>query len=167
MTERCVIMVRAVAALAVAAFAAGLMDHGPSGPRAGRLEAHPAPPPRNATQNPRDRHARNGLYTDDEVRRVVEWWTARDPHDEALLRVVPNGTTAPLLTVFVALGIDPARLGKPGEVRLFHVVTLTWQVSPSYDLSCMTATNDPANKGVGYTDPRRRLYGVRIGKRDR
>ncbi len=72
-----------------------------------------------------------------------------------------------LLTVFGALGIDPARLGAPTQGGLNLVVFLTWQVSPSYDLTCMTAINDPENEGVGYTDPKRRLYGIQIGKRDR
>ena len=62
---------------------------------------------------------------------MVERWTARDLHDESLLRVVPNGTSAPLLTVFGTIGLDPARLGTPTETGL---VLLT-ELLPSYDLS--------------------------------
>jgi len=108
---------------------------------------------------------RTGRYTDDDVKSVVERWTANDPDDETFLRVVPAGTSAPLLTVFGALGLDLARLGAPTEAGANHVVYLTWQVSPSYTLKCMTAINDSDNEGLSYTDPKRRLYGIRIVKR--
>ena len=108
----------------------------------------------------------SGRYTDAEVRAIIDRWTAGNLNDESLLRVVPSGTAAPLVTVFGALGLDPARLGKPADCGFNMARYLTWRISPSYNLSAMTATNDPDNRGVEYTDSRRRLYGIRISKRE-
>jgi hypothetical protein len=105
---------------------------------------------------------RTGLYTDDEIRRVLERWTARDPHDQALLRVVPKGASAPLLTVFGALGLDVARLGKPGATGLKHFLYLTWQVSPACRLLCRTTYDDTVFEGDWDTDPKRNLSEIRI-----
>ena len=104
----------------------------------------------------------SGLYTDGEALGVIERWSAHHPGDETLLQVVPFGTEAPLSTVFGALGFDLGRLGTPTEMGANNVVFLTWQLSPTYQLSCMTNVDDPENSGAGYTDPKRPLYGIRI-----
>jgi len=161
---------RAAAALSVAAFAVGVstgfVGYHCLGPRPGHPAITTAPSrDEGAVLGAQGQDPPTGLYTDNEVRRVVERWTARRPNDDTLLRVVPSGSTAPLVTVFGALGLDLPRLGKPTEERVDFVLYLTWRVSPSYDLSCMTAAIDPDNERFGYTDPRRRLYGIRISKR--
>lgn len=121
--------------------------------------------------HPRPQIPEISLYRDDEVQRIVEKWSARDPADKSLLRLAPVGKSAPLQTVFGSLELDPARLGKPIEIEikteLDQLVFLKWQLSPSFELSCLTANNDPKNKSVGYTDPQRLLYGIRIGTRVR
>lgn len=102
------------------------------------------------------------LYADNEVKRIFAKWSDPQPGDETFLRVVPSGTSLPLKDVFAALEIDLGRLGKPEASGFHHVVFLSWQVSPSYLLTCMTAINDSRNDGVGYTDPERQLYGIRL-----
>jgi hypothetical protein len=97
---------------------------------------------------------------------VIERWSAHDPTDKAFLKVVPAGTTSSFDTVLQDLGLDRDRLGEPFVTGRHHVVFLTWQISHSYELSCMTAINDRRNNGLGYRDPQRRVYGIRILKQD-
>lgn len=46
-----------------------------------------------------------------------------------------------------------------------YVVYIAWKASPSYDICCMSAINDPLNNNIGLKEPRRRVYGIRILRR--
>jgi hypothetical protein len=111
------------------------------------------------------------LYTDEEIRKPakhdIDEVTGRD---EALLGtpyldVVPAGESSPRAKVFNALDIDDARIQDFRHSQVDFVIFLYWQVSPSYDICCMSATNDRSNDGLALTDPRRKVYGVRLIKR--
>ena len=58
-----------------------------------------------------------GAYTDTEIERVINRWTARDPKDDTFLRVVPSGTDAPLAGVFE--GADVGRHVRAGYLQGF------------------------------------------------
>lgn len=116
------------------------------------------------------------LHTDDQIRRLVPYDIAvtsismalredMEPFDVPCLGVVPEGESYPRDKVFQALKIDDKRIGDFRHSQINFVIFLTWQVSPSYDISCMTAINDPENKGLRLTDPKRKVYGIRLLKR--
>jgi hypothetical protein len=79
-----------------------------------------------------------------------------------ILKVVVTGENKPLEEVLKALNLPSLNLGKPQQSAINHVTFLRWQISPSYDLVCMTnALNEP----VGDTPHQRRpVYGVRFIK---
>jgi hypothetical protein len=81
------------------------------------------------------------------------------------LPVVRAGESRPRAEVFKDLGLDEDRTRNRREEAMDKVIFLVWQVSPSYDLVCMTGTKGPANTTVDPFDPRRRVYGVRIVRR--
>jgi len=129
----------------------------------GQSSAQPpqvAPPPRPSK-----------LYTDEEIRRLakhdIDKVTGRD---DALLGtpcldVVPAGESHPRAKVFKALGIDDARVRDFRHSQVDFVIFLYWQVSPSYEICCMTAANDRNNDELALTDPQRTVYGIRFVKR--
>jgi hypothetical protein len=127
------------------------------------------PAERMADANQKDSSRTKGLYTDDEARRILENWTAADAEDPSFLRVVPDGKTAPLETVLSALRVDADRLGEPTANAFMHVEYLVWRLSPSYDLSMMTASHDPFNLWMiqDFHNAGRMVYGIRILKRER
>jgi len=43
--------------------------------------------------------------------------------------------------------------------------SLAWQVSPSYDIIFVTATNEPDNNGMKFTDSKRKIYGIWLVER--
>ena len=111
------------------------------------------------------------LYTDEEIRKLakhdIDKVTGRD---EALLGtpwldVVPAGESHPRAEVFKVLGIDDARVRDFRHSEVDFVIFLYWQVSPSYDICCMSATKDRNNGGLALTDPQRKVYGIRLVKR--
>jgi hypothetical protein len=106
-----------------------------------------------------------GLYTDVEVERLAG--KQLQPDEATLLDVVPAGETKPRQVVFQALGLNESRLRDRRSAPDDHVVFLYWRASPSYDLSFMTATKGPANKGLDVFDPNRQVYGVRIERRSK
>jgi hypothetical protein len=112
-----------------------------------------------------------GLYTDEEIRKLApfdidkESGGGRGLLDIPFIDVVPEGESYPRSKVFKTLNIDEARIRDFRQAAINLVVFLTWQVSPSYDICCMTAINDPDNDGLQLTDPRRKVYGVRFVKR--
>lgn len=79
--------------------------------------------------------------------------------------MVSNGESLPRGDVFNTLAIEDKRIRGFREYAEDRVVFLTWQVSPSYDISCMTATNDHDNDGLKMTDPKRKVYGIRLLRR--
>jgi hypothetical protein len=111
-----------------------------------------------------------GLYTDDEIRKLADFDidkesdNARALFDIRCLDVVPNGKSYPRAKVFKMLNLDDARLRGFWSSGFDFVDFLTWQVSPSYDICCMTAINDPENDDLELTDPKRKVYGIRLLK---
>lgn len=77
-----------------------------------------------------------------------------------ILKVVPAGETKPLEDVFKALKLEDANLGKPRQSTMNHVTFLRWQVSPSYDLVCMTSSLNQPEGDV--PSGKRSVYGVRL-----
>ncbi|MHC5054078.1 MAG: hypothetical protein ACYTKD_05095 [Planctomycetota bacterium] len=78
------------------------------------------------------------------------------------LGVVPLGETWTRKDVFQELGIEEARLRDRRQWQESDIKFLRWQVSPSYDIVCVTATDDPANEGLDVFDPERMVYGIRL-----
>jgi hypothetical protein len=113
--------------------------------------------------------AGKGLYKDADVLKLTEGKRFdEDVFEEAvLLDVVPRGEAYPREDVFKALGIKESRLRDKRGGGLYKVVFTSWQISPSYDLSYMTASNDKSQKDVDFDSPKRLIYGIRIVKRVR
>jgi hypothetical protein len=123
------------------------------------LWAAPRLPPRPA----------DGLHTDVAIRALAGPDDPQPAPDGAwdylklpCLDVVPSGQSRPRADVFKDLGLDEGRTRDRRDIPIDNVVFLAWQVSPSYDLVYMTATNDPANDMLDPFDPSRKVYGVRI-----
>jgi hypothetical protein len=113
-----------------------------------------------------------GLYRDDEIRRLAgsKKIEKYNEHGQGFfgipcLDVVPSGSSLPRSAVFEKLHIDESRIQDFREWGEDNVVFLIWQLSPSYDICCMTATNDSGNDGLAMTDPKREVYGIRLVKR--
>jgi hypothetical protein len=116
---------------------------------------------------PRPQKPGKGLYADTEIERLGRKGIKDlTPSEGLLLDVVPIGETKQRGEVFRALGIDERRLRHRLSLGVGKVVFLVWQASPSYNLSLMTAINDPANTGLDVFDVNRRVYGVRIQRRE-
>ena len=113
------------------------------------------------------------LYTDEEIRKLAKHDIDKvTGKDEALLKtpyldVVPAGESYPRAKVFKTLNIDEARIRDFRHSQVDFVVFLYWQVSPSYDICCMTASNDRGNDKLELTDPQRKVYGIRLVKRSK
>jgi hypothetical protein len=113
------------------------------------------------------------LYTDEEIRKLAKYDIDKASEggkglfDIPCLDVVPNGESYARAKVFKALNLDDTRIKEFRHSEMDHVVFLTWQVSPSYAISCMSATNDPDNGGVALTHPNRKVYGIRLVKRSK
>jgi hypothetical protein len=58
--------------------------------------------------------------------------------------------------------MEEARLRDPRQWQENDIKFLRWQASPSYDIVCVTAIDDPANDGLDVFDPRRKVYGIRL-----
>ncbi len=107
-----------------------------------------------------------GLYADTEARRLLERCGAEaSPRGGTYLRVVPDGEAAPLGDVLWELGLDLNRLGALETNGVDHVYFLTWQLSPSYDLSCMSPKMGLRRRRLEYEDPRRPVYAFQIVRR--
>jgi hypothetical protein len=115
---------------------------------------------------PRQQKPGTGLYTDAEIQRLAgKGFKGLRPGETVLLAVVPIGESRPRGEVFRALHLDESRLRDRRSESVHKVIFLFWQAAPSYDLSFMTAINDPENRGLDDFDPRRKVYGVRIRRR--
>jgi hypothetical protein len=115
-----------------------------------------------------------GLHTDDEIRRLAPYdidaatAAARSILDMPHLMVVPAGSIRPRVEVFRDLGLDEKRLRDFRASHEGRVVFLRWQVSPSYDVVCMTGDNDGGRidgPPLSYDHPARGVYGIRVVKR--
>jgi hypothetical protein len=131
----------------------------------------PPPPPAQEAGlpvAPAPRPAPTGLYTDEEIRKIAKVEIDREagafglPFDAPILDVVPAGESRPRGEVFAELGIKDSRVRNFWTSGINHVTFLNWQVSPSYDISCMTGSFDPDNAGLELTDSRRKVYGIRL-----
>jgi hypothetical protein len=110
------------------------------------------------------------LYSDEEIRKLskLDIAPAEDgvaPFGVLSLDVVPAGEGEQRGKVFKTLKIDETRIRDFRHFQTDYVVFLRWQVSASYDICCMTATNDRENDGLALTDRRRQVYGIRLLKR--
>ena len=114
---------------------------------------------------------RTKLYTDHDIRKLAEYDIDRESTsnrhilDMPCLKVVPNGESHARTKVFNTLNIDEHCIQDLRHHYSGNVVFLTWRISPSYDICCMSATNDKANSGLALSDPNRRVYGIRLIKR--
>ncbi|HJZ93954.1 MAG TPA: hypothetical protein VKE40_23975 [Gemmataceae bacterium] len=113
-----------------------------------------------------------GLHSDAAIRALAgadEPIRAADGVDDYLklpcLSVVRPGQSRPRAEVFADLGLDEGRMRGRREEAVDKVIFLVWQVSPSYDLVCMTGSKGRANAGLDPFDPERLVYGVRIVRR--
>jgi hypothetical protein len=102
------------------------------------------------------------LYSDAEIEAMLRRLSDVLGSNEDLLDLVPNGTAAPLVTVLGAIGLKQSRLKFKKEWGVNFVQVVHWQISPSYVLVYMTGNNDPDNRDLSKTDPRRSVYGVEI-----
>jgi hypothetical protein len=115
----------------------------------------------------------NELYTDEEIRKLAKFDIDRvSGGDRGIfgipcLEVVPAGESYPRAKVFQTLNLNDTRLRDFRQSGIMAVVFLTWQVSPSYDICCMTAINDSGNDGLELTDPKRKVYGIRLLSRSK
>ena len=110
------------------------------------------------------RRQRQGeLYTDDEARQILKRWGQDGSPEKSNLNVVGDGITESLGSVLHELGLDLDRLGEVRVGGADWVVFLTWQLSPSYDLFCMSpkSLRRPEPR-LDYEDPRRWVYGFKI-----
>ena len=83
------------------------------------------------------------------------------------LSVVPSGESYSRAKVFSRLGLDEARLRNFRTSRMNMVVFLTWQVSSSYDITCMSGTRSLDNHELEMADPERHVYGIRLSRTPR
>ena len=110
-----------------------------------------------------------GLHSDAHVRGLAPFDIAAATRAaDSILRlpwldVVPAGETRTRGDVFRALGLDGGRVGVLRSRPVDKVHYLWWQVSPSYDLCCVTMVlvDEPRD----LTDPGRPVYGVRLVSR--
>lgn len=129
--------------------------------------ASPSPEPANTQLHPQP----VGLYTDEEIRKLAQFDIDQEaddfgfPFDAHVLDVVPAGESYPREKVFKRLNIDDKRIRDFRQIGADFVVFLIWQVSPSYDITCMTAINAAINNRLEMTDSKRHVYGIRFVKR--
>ncbi len=105
-----------------------------------------------------------GLYSDSQVEKFVgDGLDELKEKGRIVLDVLPKDKTSyPRGEVFKMLRIDEKRLRDRRSTGIFMVMFLEWQISPSYDISFMSACNDPANEGLPPFDLKRKVYGIRI-----
>jgi hypothetical protein len=106
------------------------------------------------------------LYRDEEIVTLMRYnsrYIVDDSVDPPRLLVVPEGKSMPLSQVFKTLRIDPNRLTDFQHEQYNSSVSLSWQLSPSYDLNC--ATTDEDDGALAFDDPNRKIYDVIIHER--
>lgn len=116
---------------------------------------------------------RPALHTDDEMREIADRFADKengtqiqfDSSKGHWLNVVPIGEACDRGKVFKDLGIEERRIRDFRSNGIVNVIFLTWQVSPSYDLFCLSASNDLDNNGLELADPKRKVYGIKLVRR--
>lgn len=106
------------------------------------------------------------LYRDEEILplRTYSRYVVDDTFDPPRLLVAEGGKAMPLSQVFKTLSIDPRRLADFRHQRHSVGMSLWWQLSPSYDLTCDAAVEDDG--ALAFDDPNRKIYGVWIHSRN-
>jgi hypothetical protein len=110
------------------------------------------------------------LHSDEEIRRLAphdieaSTKTARSFADVPHLEIVPAGESRPRGEVFRALGISDQKLRDFRTRPSDHVLFLFWQISPSYDIVCMSG-NTFREEALPDDDARRKVYGIRLVSR--
>jgi hypothetical protein len=107
------------------------------------------------------------LYRDEEIVHLMRYnshYIVDTSVNPPRLLVVPEGKSMPLSQVFKTLRIDPSRLTDFQHRQYNRSITLSWQLSPSYDLSCITTDDD--DDALAFDDPKRNIYNVIIHERD-
>ena len=97
----------------------------------------------------------SGLYTDSAIAAAIAKHAVEDPErlpSEAKYLVVPNGSTMTRREVFDTLQLDESRTIELPWDGWNSVRYLRWQVSPNYEIECMTADNDSDNAGLDFRD---------------
>jgi hypothetical protein len=108
--------------------------------------------------------------TDDAVRKLAgfdlerELARGNDLLSIRILDVVPSGETRPRGAAFQKLGISDCNLSNYREEGINMVKLLKWNLSPSYDIVCMTGTMTQPH--LSMTDAKREVYGIRIVKKN-
>ncbi len=107
------------------------------------------------------------LHTDNAIEKLVTYDIVESVKNKQLLEipilsVVPAGQSKTRAEVFKALGLSENQLIRFRTETRRNVQFLTWQISPSYDICCMSANNSPDNRGIKPNDPRRKVYGIRL-----
>ena len=122
-------------------------------------------------QSPKSEPMPMKLYSDEEIRKLAKYDIDKESTKQVLdvpcLDVVPSGEDRPRSEVFKTLKIEDNRIRDFRSEQFDFVVFLIWRVSPSYDISCMSAVNNRENDGLEMTDPRRKVYGIRLVKRSK
>ena len=112
------------------------------------------------------------LYRDEEIETLTHYnsrYAVDTSVDPPRLLVVPAGTSMPLSQVFKTLGIDPNRLTdfRPRQQEVgsgpTRSISLSWQLSPNYYLTCIS---DDVDAALAFDDPNRKIYVVEIQKRE-
>ncbi len=107
------------------------------------------------------------LHSDKLIQKLVEFDIAQTNANKTLLKipcldVVPAGETRTRAEVFAALGLKENMTTRFRHEPIGNVDFLSWQVSPSYDISLMSGKRSVENRDLELTDPKRKVYGVRL-----
>lgn len=107
------------------------------------------------------------LHSDEQIQELATFDIDQISNTGSILRaptldVVPAGETLTRAEVFEALNLNENLVNRFRHEQQNRVIFLTWQVSPSYDISLMTGVRDPKNANLELTDSKRRVYGVRL-----
>ncbi|MDB4778026.1 M56 family metallopeptidase [bacterium] len=125
------------------------------------ITSSPSPDKTEAIENKRN------LHSDELIQELVNFDIAQTNANKTLLEipfldVVPAGESKSRADVFDSLGLKENLTTRFRHDAKGHVNFLTWQISPSYDISLMAGNRSPENRDLELTDPKLKVYGVRI-----
>ncbi len=101
------------------------------------------------------------LHTDADVEALVDHDIVSSG-DQAYLDAVPLGNSRVRRDVFRELNLNEGKLSNFRWSGRNMGSTLAWQVSPSYDIVCLSALNEPSNEGLEMDAHNRLIYGIRL-----
>jgi hypothetical protein len=111
--------------------------------------------------------AAEAFYSDKEIQKMVPYdieqatKTADDLFDIPCHPIVPSGWMRREV-VFQHLGISENRLGQFRSRWSGKIIFLSWQVSPSFSVSCMTAISPELVDPSSFAHPAQDVYGIRF-----